>query len=441
MRSACSNPSAQSTTRRRASRPGATRSPPRTTTSAAARCTTPPTSRRDRTTPRSAWKVGEGAVVDAAKRTVDFKRTVSEPHPRAIVPLNWVRTKDHQSSLYDLGAWVADHGIEATGPNRAGRDLLFDLPPRVGQWLDEELCRPGESDLAAARRLALALDHTTLAIQGPPGSGKTYTGARMICSLLAAGKRVGITGTSHKVIGNLLNAVFKAASRGGRRGPAGPEGRQGRRCSSTSGSPAARTPRMFGPGSTTVGRTWLPERHGCGRRRGWQTRSMCCSWTKPARSRSPTSSRSRGRTDSLVLLGDPQQLDQPLKGSHPEGADRSALAHILGRDATMPPDAGSLPRDHVEASSRPVPVHLGGVLRRPSRAGAGADRPAGRRRDVAGRRHRAAAPRDPDDRRGQRVSRSRRTPSHGSPGPIVDGGGTLGEREGRGAPASAGWTS
>jgi uncharacterized protein len=45
-------------------------------------------------------------------------------------------------------------------------------------------------------------------------------------------------------------------------------------------------------------------------------------------------------TDSLVLLGDPQQLDQPLQGTHPEGAERSALAHVLGRDATMPPTRG-----------------------------------------------------------------------------------------------------
>jgi uncharacterized protein len=44
--------------------------------------------------------------------------------------------------------------------------------------------------------------------------------------------------------------------------------------------------------------------------------------------------------DSLVLLGDPQQLDQPLRGSHPPGADRSALAHVLGDDATMPPTQG-----------------------------------------------------------------------------------------------------
>src|SRR5687768_10055232 len=43
---------------------------------------------------------------------------------------------------------------------------------------------------------------------------------------------------------------------------------------------------------------------------------------------------------SLVLLGDPQQLDQPLKGTHPPGAERSALAHILDGVATMPAEKG-----------------------------------------------------------------------------------------------------
>ena len=46
-----------------------------------------------------------------------------------------------------------------------------------------------------------------LPIQGPPGSGKTYTGARMIVALVAAGKRVGVVANSHKVIGNLLDEV------------------------------------------------------------------------------------------------------------------------------------------------------------------------------------------------------------------------------------------
>ena len=43
---------------------------------------------------------------------------------------------------------------------------------------------------------------------------------------------------------------------------------------------------------------------------------------------------------SLVLLGDPQQLEQPQKGSHPDGVEISALEHVLGGAATMPEGRG-----------------------------------------------------------------------------------------------------
>ena len=43
---------------------------------------------------------------------------------------------------------------------------------------------------------------------------------------------------------------------------------------------------------------------------------------------------------TVVLIGDPQQLDQPMQGSHPDGTDVSALAHILGDEQTIPPDRG-----------------------------------------------------------------------------------------------------
>jgi uncharacterized protein len=43
---------------------------------------------------------------------------------------------------------------------------------------------------------------------------------------------------------------------------------------------------------------------------------------------------------NLVLFGDPAQLDQPQKGSHPPGAGASALEHLLGSALTMPPDRG-----------------------------------------------------------------------------------------------------
>src|SRR5260370_8200451 len=43
---------------------------------------------------------------------------------------------------------------------------------------------------------------------------------------------------------------------------------------------------------------------------------------------------------SLVLLGDPQQLDQPVKGVHPPGTDISALAHLLNGQTTIGDEQG-----------------------------------------------------------------------------------------------------
>lgn len=43
---------------------------------------------------------------------------------------------------------------------------------------------------------------------------------------------------------------------------------------------------------------------------------------------------------AVVLIGDPQQLDQPMQGCHPDGTDVSALDHILAGEQTIPPDKG-----------------------------------------------------------------------------------------------------
>src|SRR6266699_6156199 len=43
---------------------------------------------------------------------------------------------------------------------------------------------------------------------------------------------------------------------------------------------------------------------------------------------------------SIVLLGDPQQLNQPQQGVHPPGVDVSALAHLLEGRATVDSERG-----------------------------------------------------------------------------------------------------
>jgi predicted RecB family nuclease len=285
------------------------------------------------------WDAGEVVAHDIAAGTVDLRREVTKAHPRAIVPLPWVRTQAHQERLIEIGEWVAGHDIDGPGRHRAMRDLLLGRPPRAGQAPGEALARPGESDLEAARRLVLALDATTLAIQGPPGSGKTYSGARMICTLLAAGKRVGITGTSHKVIGNLLAEVLRAGVKEGVDVRPIQHGQphqvlEDDRVVRAKDADDVRHRLEDGRSNLAAGTSWL-----------WASSKVEAAidvlFVDEAGQISLANVLAMSHaTDSVVLLGDPQQLDQPLRGTHPPGAERSALAHVLDGAATIPPERG-----------------------------------------------------------------------------------------------------
>src|SRR6185503_10383510 len=123
-----------------------------------------------------------------------------------------VPPKPLDTALHALAKWVAEHGIDtASREHRAARDLLLGLPPRTAPPAPGSLQRAGEPASQAAERVARALDGGVLAIQGPPGSGKTYNGARLILALARDGKRVGVSATSHKVVRNMLEAVLEAA--------------------------------------------------------------------------------------------------------------------------------------------------------------------------------------------------------------------------------------
>ena len=264
------------------------------------------------------------------------------PHPRSLIPYQYFGSTVHVDALVRLAEWVLAHDIDGPGPHQAARDLLRRLPPRLASGASLlDVVDPAESPLARARKLAMELADGTLAIQGPPGSGKTYTGARMVVDLIAARrKRVGITAMSHKVIGNFLTRWPRP------RDERGMVVRIGQRAgeddvTDDAGARAARERMMTrGIDSRLASWTWWAARRGCGAERRWRHRSTCCSSTRPGRCSWPTCSQSAGAARSLVLLGDPQQLNQPLKGTHPPGAEQSALGHLLGGRDTMPADRG-----------------------------------------------------------------------------------------------------
>ena len=201
------------------------------------------------------------------------------------------------------------------------------------------LLRDGESTVDAAKRIACLLNDSVLAIQGPPGAGKTFAGARMMCELIRQGKKVGITAVSHKVIRNLLDEV--ALGRPGKR-YCGPEcvqkvsekTKENRTASRSQPTTRSRL-RHCGPELR-----WLRVQLGCGRARTISRRWTCSLSMKPGQMSLANVLAVAQAAKSLVLLGDPQQLDQPQKGSHPEGAEVSALEHLLAGARTIPSDKG-----------------------------------------------------------------------------------------------------
>jgi uncharacterized protein len=313
--------------------------------------------------PRTGASVGTVTEIDDLAGLVTLYRTRKElarGTPASLIPNEFVRTTVIEDSLLRIGRWVAEEGITGAGEAdhaaddryRAGRELLLRRPPRVaGGAPGTPLRAAAESSLEAAVRIALALDGSTLAIQGPPGTGKTYTGAHMILALVAAGKTVGVTANSHKVIGNVLDAVVAAAKETGARTATGgpivlgqkPAQNEEPTCAAAETLGDARDiAAALANGTLNVvgGTAWL-----------WSSAALAGSVDVLLVDEAGQFSLANtvavspaGR--SLVLLGDPQQLDQPLQGSHPPGAERSALGHLLAgapgepAHATMPPERG-----------------------------------------------------------------------------------------------------
>ena len=278
---------------------------------------------------------GEGAPVgklvslDDRGRTVDIQKTgrSADLHPEAVFAHNHVRTDSHKKSLVRIGEHAAEHGVTGNGPYRAARDLLLRKPPRLA-GMAGPLRQPGETALDAALRIAGARDFGVLPIQGPPGSGKTYTAARMVSRMVREGARVGIAANSHKVIANLLDAVMAAGEEQGidlravRKISGDEEDSQDPRITLT-GDNARVFEELDGDCQIAAGSAWLWSRP-----EAQDTVDVLFVDEAAQMSLANVLAISHAGPN-LVLVGDPQQLDQPTQGSHPEGTEVSALEHLL----------------------------------------------------------------------------------------------------------------
>jgi len=281
-------------------------------------------------------KLGSIERISLDDRVVDIKKRGDSAgvNPGAVFAHDVIGTKEQAESLSRLGDFVVRCGLAGPGQYEAARDLLLRAPPRLAS---ESIRLPGETALDAAIRIAPKLRAGVFPVQGPPGTGKTHIGARMICALVKSGAKVGITATSHKVVRRLLDEVLEAAKEVG----------QTFRCIQKVGEPEGNLPNLLftknnpdvfdalkGSCNVAAGTAWLWSRPEA-------LESVDVLFVDEAAQVSLANVLAVSQAaPSLVLLGDPRQLDQPMQGSHPEGCGISALEYILDGRQTIGSDQG-----------------------------------------------------------------------------------------------------
>ncbi|MEO8229081.1 MAG: TM0106 family RecB-like putative nuclease [Chloroflexota bacterium] len=305
--------------------------------------------------PSTGWQDENGRgvrihAVDPDHGRIDLLRGSLDEgkHPRALVRSGPPDARAMRDALGRIADQTIGAGLEGDGPYRAVRELVLGRPPRIAGHVEGlPLVRDRESILDAARRIVLALDQTVLPVQGPPGTGKTWLGARMIVEAVRAGRRVGIAAGTHKAITNLLVATAEASAeaklplRAIQRCDTGDDAAELAGVHVATDNAAVERALVERAVDIVAGTPWLFSRAEMEHR-------VDVLFVDEAGQMSLANVLAMGgAASSIVLLGDPNQLPQVSPGVHPEGAERSALQHLIGDERTLRSDRGLfLPRTY-----------------------------------------------------------------------------------------------
>ncbi|GJF15618.1 ATPase [Mycolicibacterium cyprinidarum] len=252
--------------------------------------------------------------------------------PFALTPCQPFNTKPLQESIAQAAELVAA-GLPTLPANAVTAILLRD-PPRTKSGDPLPRGRPADriaDDITAA---LLDLDSSYLAVHGPPGTGKTFTSARVIATLVNThGWRIGVVAQSHAVVENLFGDIIRAGVDSAR---------------------VAKKLHTVNTGWTEIANPefadFIAQHNGCvvggtawdfanANRIPPESLDLLVIEEAGQFSLANTIAVSRAARN-LLLLGDPQQLPQVSQGTHPEPVDVSALGWLVDGHHTLPPERG-----------------------------------------------------------------------------------------------------
>ena len=253
--------------------------------------------------------------------------SIKDNHPLTIIKYEYIDTKNKEETLIHFAEWIVVNGFENDfNQYKATRDLLLNNLPRTTEFLNQNI-----NLLEKSIEWSKKLDHSYLPIQGPPGTGKSYTASHIIYELIKSGKKIGVTALSHKVIINLLSKIQEVADKNGV------------------------VIKMLYKDSATNNEefTWDIAKSTADVISSIKDYNLIAGTSFMFCNESFQESLDYLFIDeagqysiietvvvshaakNIILLGDHQQLKQPIKGVHPEGTDVSALEHLLEGKKTI----------------------------------------------------------------------------------------------------------
>jgi hypothetical protein len=249
--------------------------------------------------------------------------------PVALTPGVPPRTTKLEEAIAEVSSAAA---AAPSLPARAALDLLARRPPRLLRGA--ELPGGGSAHRNVVDAL-LGMSNSYVAIQGPPGSGKTFTGARVVKELVEKHHwRVGIVAQSHAVVENMLAGIVKAGL--------DPSliGKKDTESSTPTWTLVTNEPKYLDDhvvtGCVVGGTAWAFANDG---RIPRDSLDLLVVDEAGQFSLAPTIAASVA-AERLLLLGDPQQLPQVSQGTHAEPVDESALGWLMDGHATIPDTLG-----------------------------------------------------------------------------------------------------
>jgi uncharacterized protein len=283
---------------------------------------------------RADLQAGAGTIFDLneAEGWLELRTTKSPPTDCAIalIPAGPLKDTVKRAAIKRYATAVLDGRSDEC---QAITSILRKDRPRL---VDGVILR-GKHDMLTETIDAVArMERSHLVIQGPPGSGKTYTSAHAIVSLMDAGKRVGVMSLSHKAINNLLSKIEQVATSRSVRF-------QGIKIASDDEhcyrgpfiQSSNKNDEALDPAYSLVGGTaWLFSRDDL-------DKAFDYLFIDEAGQVSLADVVATGLcAKNIVLVGDQMQLPQPTKGQHPGGSGVSGLDYLMGDWAVVPSDRG-----------------------------------------------------------------------------------------------------